>query len=273
VPARDKRWCGEGSYYRGEVAMAEAQLSTMPADGEPVRRPYGQGGIEVRKRDGACRGHFRDGRGVLVRMPWCTSRRDAEEQLQAALEELEAAGGLSAGRATLRSWGQEFLDRREREGGRNVPSERTIWKKHLETADFITWSLEAIAAKDVKRWMGRMNAKKTRGRGSARAKTTKNRPLRPLSWQSKTHALNLLRQAFAVAIDDELVDESCTNPCAGLKFKKPPRTEAQTNFFTRPEIASIQRAAPLGTLPLIEFAIATAMRQGEMRACETRTCI
>jgi integrase len=231
-----------------------------------VRRRHGQGGIEVRKSDGACRGHYYDARGQHVRMPWCAGRRDAEEQLQAALEELEAGAALAVGGCTLRQWGKDFLDRREKEGSRNIKSERTLWAKHIEQeAAFIDWALDAVTTRDVRRWMARLNVKKTRGRG-ANKWAAKTRPLLPLAWQTKQHALNLLRRAFAVAIDDELVDEGFTNPCIGLKFKKPPSTERATNFFSRPEIEALQHVAPAGVLPLIEFAIATALRQGEMRA-------
>ena len=89
---------------------------------------------------------------------------------------------------------------------------------------------------------------------------------KPLAWQTKTHALNLLRRAFAVAIDQEVVSETLANPCIGLRFPKPPDVAEQTNFFTRPEIEAIQRVGTPEVLPLIEFAIATALRQGEMRA-------
>jgi len=249
------------------MAMDERALPVAEhVDDEQRRRPRGQGGIETRKSDGACRGHFRDARGVIVRMPWCGSRRDAEEQLQAALEELEAANGLSTGSLTIRTWGKDFLDAREVNGGRNLASERLLWKTHIETAEFIDCPLEAITSKDVKRWMARMNTKKTSGRGAHKATAKKERPLRHLAWQTKTHALNLLRCAFSVAIEDELVDGSLANPCAGLRFKKPPQTEKPINFLIRPEIEQVQKVTPAGILPLIEFAIATALRQGEMRA-------
>jgi integrase len=69
-----------------------------------------------------------------------------------------------------------------------------------------------------------------------------------------------------VAIEDEIVSDEFDNPCIGLKFKKPPTTEIPTNFFTRPEIEKLQEKAPPYIRPLIEFAIATGLRQGEMRA-------
>ena len=248
--------------------------SNAVAADAPPRRSRGHGGIETRKSDGACRGHFRDARSELVRMPWCTRRLDAEEQLQAALEALENTNGVAAGGLTLRAWGTDFLERRELDGGRNASSERLLWKKHIAEADFIDWPVESIMATDVRSWMRRMNAKKTHGRGDAgpasrkatQAKRPKARPLKPPAWQTKTHALNLLRRAFAVAIDEELVSDSFVNPCIGLRFPKPPDIEEQTNFFTRPEIEAVQRIANPGVLPLIEFAIATAVRQGEMRA-------
>ena len=147
----------------------------------------------------------------------------------------------------------------------NRASERALWAKHILDADFIDWRLESISSRNIRRWLKKMAEKKSRGRGAHRF-AANTRPLKPLSWQTKTHALNLLRQAFQTAIDDELVDEGFTNPCAGLRFKRPPLTTQATNFFTRGEIEAIQRVAPLGVLSLVEFAIATGLRQGEMRA-------
>ena len=252
--------------------MANAPLTSGPSTTEPLaRRSRGRGGIEPRKDGLAFRGNFYDARGQRVRMPWCSTRRDAEEQLQAALVELQGSGGVAGGGLTLRGWGIDFLERRALDGGRNAKSESLLWVKHIESSDFIDWPLESITAADVKSWIKRMNTKKTHGRGTFKVQTEsgkkrKEGPLKALAWQTKTHALNLLRRAFAVAIDDEVVGESFTNPCIGLRFPKPPDVEEHTNFFTRPEIEALQRVGGLGVRPLLEFAIATALRQGEMRA-------
>lgn len=244
---------------------------TVSGDGssEPApiaRRKKGQGGLETRKSDGAVRGTFRNARRELIRMPWCNDRVDATEQLQAALEEMEATQGLSSGGGmSLRTWGKDFLDQRELEGGRNASSEKALWKKHIATADFADWKLETVQTKDVKRWMVAMNSKKSRGRGG-NIRANEQRALRPLSWQTKKHALNLLRTSMAKAIEDERVTDDFVNPCIGLRFKKPPTVKEATNFFTRPEIESIQKVAAVDVLAMMEFAIASAMRQGEMRA-------
>jgi integrase len=229
------------------------------------RRRRGEGGIEESKKRGMYRGHYRDAGGVHVRLPWCLSRNDAEQQLQAALEMMAASGQLSGGGVTLRSWGDDFLDKREAEGHRAIEDDRSRWK-HVLAADFIDWPTGSITRRDVKRWMVRMNSIKTHGRGNPSKRKAARKPTKPLSWQTKTHALNLLRQAFDVAIEDEIVNEDFENPCIGLKFKKPPTTEVPTNFFTRPEIERLQAVAPPHVRPLLEFAIATGLRQGEMRA-------
>jgi integrase len=231
-----------------------------------VRRRNGQGGIEIDRVRKMFRGQYRDALGERVRLPWCHSERDAEEQLQAALELLQDTHGLSVGGITLRSWGNDFLDKREREGNRAVHKDRSRWQ-YVAGAAFIDWPLASITSRDVKRWMGEMNLRKTHGRGRPKAKAGKRVfPTKALSWQTKAHALNLLRQAFVVAIEDEIVGDDVANPCVGLKFKRPPTIELPTNFFTRPEIERIQGKAPPLFCPLLEFAIATGLRQGEMRA-------
>jgi integrase len=118
-----------------------------------------------------------------------------------------------------------------------------------------------------------MNMLKSYGRGRPQSKkkkaaTTRRAPppTKALSWQTKAHALNLLRQAFVIAIEDEIVGEGFDNPCIGVKFKRPPTTEVATNFFTRSEIERVQARAREIDRPLIEFAIASGLRQGEMRA-------
>ncbi len=246
------------------------QSATMPA--ESVRRRRGEGGIESNAVRGF-RGSYYGGKGERVRLPWCRSRRDAEEQLQAALEIAAETGGLSVGGKTLREWGKDFLDRRELEGHRAAQHDRSRWSQYIVSADFIDWPLGSITRKDVKRWLGALAQRKTFGRGSPPKKPKKGRvrkspkkPVRFLSWQTRKHALVLLRKAFDVAIDDELLDDGFANPCHGLKVKRPPTTENAVNFLVKDEIATLQKVAPPHILPLIEFAIATGIRQGEMRA-------
>src|SRR5438046_129640 len=119
--------------------MNENSKSIAP-EGVPLqRRARGQGGIEVDRRRGLYRGHDRNSRHEHVRLPWCKNQRDAEEQLQAALEMTAASGGLSVGGLTLRGWGKDFLDKRELEGNRAAHHDRNRWKQYVLGADFIDW--------------------------------------------------------------------------------------------------------------------------------------
>jgi hypothetical protein len=204
---------------------------------------------------GSFRGVYRDANRARVHMPWCRYRRDAEEQLQAALEEVATENMLPVGGLTLRAWGVQYLDRRELEGGRAAQKDRSVWKRVL-LADFIDWPIRAITRRDVKRWMGVLNQQLTRGRGDQkqnkkRKKKNDKRPLHKLSWQTRTHALNLLRRAIAVALDDELLGDDYVNPCIDLAFKKEATTEVATNFLRRDEIAAVASAAPPHIKPLM----------------------
>ena len=165
----------------------------MTAEGAAAkrRRANGKGGIERDAARDRYRGHYRDASSERVRLPWCDNRVDAEEQLQAAMEMAAASGGLSVGGGTtLRSWGKAFLDRRELEGNRAAKHDRLRWR-YLFKAHFIDWPVASITRRDVKRWMGELNLRKTYGRGRPQ-KSLKKKPTAPtkvLSWQTKTHAL------------------------------------------------------------------------------------
>jgi integrase len=133
-------------------------------------------------------------------------------------------------------------------------------------AHFIDWPLTAITRKDIKQWMATMNARRTYGRATPKSKKAKKANPRPtafLHWQTKTHAINLLRRAFARAIEEEKVPADFANPCIGFTFKKPPRVEEPWNYLTRDEIVALQKVAPPLLRSIIEFAIATGLRAGE----------
>ena len=251
---------------------AAAIANLEPASAPRTRRPNGQGGIEFNKPTGRWRGHYYDAAGEHARLPWCATRTDAEQQLQAALEMLANGNALSVGGTTLRLWGETFLERRELEGHRAAQHDNSRWSLYIATADFIDWPLESIQRRDVKRWLAALKVRKTHGRGTPPAKRTANAkkrvsaPKRVLSWQTQKHAVVLLRKAFDMAIEDENVSDNFANPCIGIVLKRPPTTEKPVNFLTRDEILAVQKHADPLFLPLIEFAIATGLRQGEMRA-------
>jgi integrase len=242
-------------------------------DRQPQRRRKGRGGVETDAARGMYRGFYTDAACERVRLPWCRSREDAEQQLQAALEMVAESHGLSVGAPTLRKWGELFLDKRELDGHRAARHDMNRWHQYVVAADFIDWPLESITRRDVKLWLTELKQVKTFGRGSPPARPKKGRrrapPKKPqqfLSWQTRKHALVLLRKAFDAAIDEEKVSDNFVNPCAGLKVKRPATTEVRFNFLARDEIAAVQSVAPAHIRPLIEFAIATGLRQGEMRA-------
>src|SRR5262245_32260826 len=164
------------------------------------RRRRGQGGVEHDRARGMFRGHYRDASGTLVRLPWCTVRSDAEEQLHAALEMMARTSHLSVGRLTLRSWGEMFLEKRELDGHRAFQNDNNRWHQYILAADFIDWPLESITRRDIKRWLGELAQRRTFGRGTPRGKGTRRpKPTRLLSWQTRKHALVLLRKAFDTA--------------------------------------------------------------------------
>ncbi len=162
---------------------------------------------------------------------------------------------------TLEGYGEEWLNKRElsREH-RNILSERSLWRAHVEGTPLAVMPMRAATRRDVRAWVEALRRKKALApiRG-AEARLTD----RPLSRSVIRQALVLVRQAFQSALDEELIDE---NPAREMRpGKRPASTEDGFTFLTLPEIERVLALPmPPVTRALITVAIYSGLRQGEL---------
>ncbi len=217
------------------------------------RRTHGAGTIEP------YRGRFR---ARLARTPEgarpTVGIYDTEEEAERMLDAVAVVAAREnvplASRNTVRGYGERFLDRRERRGIRDVRSDRSRWKTHIATADFIDWPLEKVQRRDVREWLDELAAKRVSG--------VQKKKKRKISFQTKKHCLIVLRMMFDAAIEDELITK---NPCAGIKLEHDGDTEESWTYLTLQEQTQIAtcQAIPEADRLRILFSIYTGMRQGE----------
>ena len=226
---------------------------TMPQK----KRTYGTGGIEPSGR--GFRARPRVG-GKRAELGTFATREEAESVLRGFVA-AQAQGEIETSALTLARYGERWLDRRERKGNRAIMSDRSRWAKHIATAFFASWPLTQIARRDVKRWL--VDLEERQG----------TRTHKPIGWQTRKHAFNLLRRAFRDAVDDELIAE---NPCRDIEYERPSDESGENGWtYLTPEEQERLLAAASPTivrreLLLAAVALGTGLRQGEQWCLELR---
>jgi integrase len=154
------------------------------------------------------------------------------------------------------TWLREY-----RRGNRNFAGDMSRFNTHVATAAFAKLPITEVDPPDLVEWLHVLRTKKVGHKPGQKARSSST----TLSWQTRKHALNLVRILFADAVQVGLCK---TNPALGLHVKK---TDADRGDqvpedwpFKPHEIATMNAA--LGEDPerwLITFAIGTGLRQGE----------
>lgn len=251
------------------VTVSTAELfvdaEVLPTGPARQRRRKGTGGIAL-LADGRYQPSLPTSKkGKRIYFEPVATREEGERVLEQARRDLAAANMVAVGGTTLRSWGMDFLDKRELSGHLAEKNDRNRWKNYIETAHFIDYPLAAITVKDIKVWRAQVMRRRTRGRGDHRSKKA---PIKALAIQTQKHLINLLRRAFAVAEDDGVFDGP--NPCTGLKMgdgtHKEVSLEDEMHFLRKEEIETVLMQAPEDSRHIIAFALATGLRQGELRS-------
>lgn len=218
-------------------------------------RRRGTGTIEE-MRDGSFRGRMP---GAGGRLRPCATSEEAEALLDAAIAELADGSVVDPGGATLRSFGPDFLDKRELAELAGVGTDRSRWRTHVETAPFYDWPLRTIAPFDVRQWLATVMAKAALpGRGQKKIKRRK------LGRSTVQNTLNLLRCCFAAAIDAQLIDD---NPAKDVSLPRDPgRTHDPWTYLEPAEQEALLNCEeiPEADRLLIAFAMGTGLRQGEL---------
>ncbi|HVK69029.1 MAG TPA: site-specific integrase, partial [Polyangium sp.] len=200
--------------------------------------------------------------GAGARLRPCTTYEEAERLLDAALGELAEGNAVEPGGLSLRAWGVRYLDERELGGNRDVKTDRSRWRRHIDTAFFADWHVASIRAQDVREWCRELLKKKAApGQGHKKTKDRK------ISRDTAQYSLNLLRCAFEAAVEGGHLAE---NPARGVRLpqKKKARTHDPWTYLTPEEQTALItcEAIPLEGRCLIAFALGTGMRESEQWA-------
>nr|AYM54313.1 hypothetical protein [Sorangium cellulosum] len=241
-------------------------MSEQPTRSNPRRRRRGTGTID-RLPDGRWSPRLPTsiGRG---RLEPCATYEAAEALLDAALAEIAERNLVHNQTNTLRGWGARWMDDREISGVEDIKSDRSRWRRHIETAVFIDWPIASIRSLHVRDWLAEMLRKSAApGRGYRTA------PERTLGKQTVKNTLNLLRCCLESAMERELIRE---NPAQQVHLPRAKRKDRRTFdpwTYLMPEeqerLLSCQRI-PEEDRDLIAFALWTGVRVSEQWNLELR---
>jgi site-specific recombinase XerD len=156
---------------------------------------------------------------------------------------------------SIRDLGPRFL--RSRQGNRNHRTDRRRWDLHVAQADLARRPAGAVVRRDIVDWLEVLRSTQT---------AYTNRPNKTLSWQTRKHLLNLLRQFYRWAQDHGYVD---ANPALGVRVQRDDRDLddgfQEGWYLDVAEQREVLKAA--GDDPerhLIAFAMGTGLRLGEL---------
>lgn len=116
--------------------------------------------------------------------------------------DLVAADGLS-----LKNIGPRFLA--SRSGNRDTSNDESRWHNHILKTELATKAMATVTRADALLWLEELRGRTTQ----FNLDVQKSRSRNPLSWQTRKHCVNLVRRAFAWAVERDLAP---SNPFQGL---------------------------------------------------------
>jgi integrase len=154
------------------------------------------------------------------------------------LQDEEPSAGVA-----LADFGETVLTQRELSGHISDPgTDWSRWRNHIGSDSLASMPVKSVRDVHVEDWLDRLNAK-------------------GLSRQTRLHCLNLLRVVFRRAKKKRLIKE---NPCADIRLEVEKRTEEPWTFATPEEQDAIIAATPKPLDAIVEFAMGTGLRAGEL---------
>jgi integrase len=231
-----------------------------------VKRPPGSGSVEYDKRRKTFRARVRvPGQKGKITLDTFTREEDAHQALDAYFLDRAARDGESAGRVTLRTITERFFHQRELAGVRGVGIERNRWDAHILGDALADWPLDEITSRNVREFRDRLQKKKATRviAGGTKLEPKRGSTGRIVSRSTVKNTLNLLRAALGWAVEEDLIE---SNQAYGIKIKKDLRTDDPWSYLTPAEQHSLLtcEAIPLPERLIIQFAIGTGMRKGEI---------
>ncbi len=201
--------------------------------------------------------------GKRHRIGSCTTQEEADQLRAEVYARADSAAGV-----TLRAWGAQWFERRERfDNVRSIDTERSRWKTHVEGSRLADMALVMITPADVDAWICELQKKLT---------ATPYREPKPLSPKTIKEVINLLR----MCLDEAMPAHITVNPVAAVKKRvqkatKRRHTDATVEPWTYLEPDEQARIHESASIPeadklIILFALLTGLREGEQFNQELR---
>jgi integrase len=197
----------------------------------------------------------------------CDTPDDAASLLDGWLAERIDGCTLPTSGLTLRDFGAAWLDRRELDGYRNIATDRSRWRTHVEASQFAGWALKSITRAAVIEWTDSLKRKRATPGNQQRKRHIQRRRLARSTIQN---VLNLLRCCLADALHRGHIRE---NPADGVRLRmKVERTEEPWTYLTHDEQRAVFACEdiPSADRLILQFAIGTGLREGEIWNLELR---
>jgi integrase len=143
----------------------------------------------------------------------------------------------------LCDFGDRVLSKRELLGTISDPgTDWSRWNNHVKPDPIAAMSIRSVRDTHVEDWLERLLNKR-------------------LARQTRLHCLNLLRVVMQAAKKRRLIKE---NPCIGIRLEVEKRTVDPWTYATPGEQESLVAATPKPLDAIVEFAIGTGLRSGEL---------
>jgi integrase len=168
------------------------------------------------------------------------------EQARATMARLLLEGGRQPDSAPmLAAFGFDVIDRRElSQKIEDTDTERSRWRTYVEADPIGKLVVRAVDDEEIEQWLDRLAAA-----GLARS--------------TRQNALNLMRAVFRVACKKRRHHDG-PNPCDGLRLESEKRTLEPWTYLTPDEQRALVGATPAPLDAIVEFAIGTGLRAGEL---------
>lgn len=173
---------------------------------------------------------------------------DSYEAASTALDGYTAITHASGvGRDSLATYAPGWLDHRRHTNPKSIDRDISRWRCYMEKWECYGWPMREVKRGDVIRFVTGVH----KGRAD----------------QTARNALNLLRQCFEAALDDEKID---ANPAARVRVKARGTTETTWDYLRLDEQRQLLTCTKIRERDraMRGFAIGTGLRWGEQRVLE-----
>lgn len=151
---------------------------------------------------------------------------------------------------------------KSRAGHRNIATDTSLWNGHIVTHPISRKPAASVSRPEILALLDDLKEKLT------------NNPLRgikPLSWQTRTHILNLVRSCFGWIMDRGIISAVIANPAVGIRVPREDGDEDegyQEGWYLDAEeqrmVLGVAREESQELACILKFDMGTGLRKGEL---------